>query len=364
MQQGQQAQAARSAQPLATGSDERLSDARQQALALAAAVQQVVVGQRQAIHQLVVAVYARGHVLLQGDVGVGKTTLLRAFARLIGGAFERIEGSVDLSPNDLLYHAYIAADGRPAVAPGPLAQHGSALAVFFFNEINRARPQVHALLLRAMAERSVTAFNRPLALPHLQVFADRNRLEREETYEIAQAARDRFMFELTLETPSDDAERRALVFDPRFHDTDALINRLPEALIDHRSLNDTATLIQREVQTSDALQRYALALWRATEQPAAAGVQLRGLASDLHGELDVGQLLQAGASPRGMSLLLRAARVVAWLDGRGHATPADLQAVFADVIGHRLSLAPLYELRRAEIVPALVAGILARVAAP
>jgi MoxR-like ATPase len=340
------------------GHDERLADARAQALALAEAVQQVVVGQRQAIRQLVVAVYARGHVLLQGDVGVGKTTLLRAFARLIGGAFERIEGSVDLSPNDLLYHAYIGADGRPAVAPGPLAVHGSDLAIFFFNEINRARPQVHALLLRAMAERAVTAFNRPLALPHLQVFADRNRLEREETYEIAQAARDRFMFELTMATPTDEAERRALVFDPRFHDTDALIDSLPAALIDHRSLNPTAALIQREVQASEALVRYALALWQATEAPQAAGVTLPDA------DVDLGQLLQAGASPRGMSLLLRAARVAAWLDGRGHVTPADLRSVFADVIGHRLSLAPIYELRRHELVPALVDGILARVSAP
>lgn len=334
----------------------RLQAARAQALALAEAVQQVVVGQRQAIRQLLIAVYARGHVLLQGDVGVGKTTVLRAFARLIGGAFERVEGSVDLSPNDLLYHAYIAADGRPAVEPGPLARHGSALSIFFFNEINRARPQVHALLLRAMAERSVTAFNQPLALPHLQVFADRNRLEREETFEIAQAARDRFMFELTLETPQDDAQRRALAFEPRFHDTDALIDSLPAALVAHDTLNATAALIQQQVHTSDALAAYALALWRATEDPAAAGVQLPGV--------DLGELLQAGASPRGMSLLLRAARVAAWLDGRGHVSPADVQSVFADVIGHRLALAPLYELRRPEIVPALVAAILASVAAP
>ncbi len=340
--------------------DKQLSDARDQALAMAEAAGRVVIGQQGVIRQLVVAVFARGHVLLQGDVGVGKTTLLRAMARLIGGAFERIEGSIDLGPNDLLYHAYLDADGRPAVAPGPLVAHGDGLAIFFFNEINRARPQVHALLLRAMAERAVGAFNRTQALPHLQVFADRNRLEREETFEIAQAARDRFMFELTMPTPQHDIERRALAFEPRFHDTDGLIESLPQALVEHRRLNDIAALIQQRVQSHDALAQYALALWRATEAPATLGPAL-GNALD---NVDIGTLVQAGASPRGMAMLLRAARVSAWLDGRLHVTPADLQSVFADTIGHRLALAPVYELRRQTIVPALIDTILARVPAP
>ena len=127
-----------------------------------------------------------------------------------GGAFARTEGTVDLMPNDLVYYTYISEQGRPAVEPGPLIRHGDELAIFFFNEINRARPQVHALLLRVMAERSLQAFNRVVRLPHLLVFADRNRVEREETFEIAQAARDRFMMEVTIETPVDDETRRAI----------------------------------------------------------------------------------------------------------------------------------------------------------
>jgi MoxR-like ATPase len=294
-------------------------------------------------------------------VGVGKTTLLRAFARLIGGAFERIEGSVDLGPNDLLYHAYIGADGRPAVVPGPLARHGGELAIFFFNEINRARPQVHALLLRVMAERSLQAFNREVRLPHLLVFADRNRVEREETFEIASAARDRFMLEVAIDPPADRDQRRALMFDPRFHDADALIDALPGALLPHTELGDVGAAIQLGVQASAALQDYALNLWQATATPAAFGIRLDGL--DLH-ETDADALILAGCSPRGMSQLMRAARVTAWLEGRTHVTPEDLRAVFAPAVAHRICLHPVHELRRTEIVDALVQGMLDRVAAP
>jgi MoxR-like ATPase len=188
------------------------------------------------------------------------------------------------------------------------------------------------------------------------VFADRNRVEREETFEIASAARDRFMMEVTIDVPSDEDRRRALMFDPRYHDTDALIASLAGALLDHRELNDVAAQIQRSVQASDALQKYALDLWRATAAPAHFGVKLA--------DLDTAQLMLAGASPRGMSMLLRAARVTAWLEGRDYATPEDVQAVFDVTIAHRLCFQPVYEMRRQEIAAPLIAGILGSVAAP
>ena len=339
-----------------TDADAWLADWRTRALALEAEVGKAVIGQRRAVRLVNTAVFARGHVLLQGDVGVGKTTLLRAFAQVLGGAFARTEGTVDLMPNDLVYYTYISEGGRPAVEPGPLIRHGDDLAIFFFNEINRARPQVHALMLRAMAERSVSAFNREFHFPHLLVFADRNRVEREETFEISSAARDRFMMEITIEPPADDAQRRALMFDPRFHDTDRLVGALQPAMVEHRELNEVAATIQRSVQASDALQDYALRLWRATAEPASFGVTLS--------DLDVAQLMLAGASPRGMSLLLRAARVAAWLEGRSYVTPEDVQAVFVETIAHRLVYQPVFELHRHEISPRLMAAILSAVAAP
>ena len=341
--------------------DGLLADWCRRATELEAHAGTVVIGQPRTIRLVTVAVFARGHVLLQGDVGVGKTTLLRAFARLIGGAFARAEGTIDLMPNDLIYHTHIGTDGRPAIDPGPLTQHGQDLAIFFFNEINRARPQVHALLLRVMAERSLTAFNREMLLPHLLVFADRNRVEREETFEISSAARDRFMMEVTIETPTDDADRRALIFDPRFHDTDALIAQLPQAILPFAELGAVAATIQQDIQAAPALQDYALNLWRATLAPAEFGVRLDGV--DLR-DASANEVMLAGASPRGMSLLLRAARVNAWLQGRAYVTPEDLREVFFETIAHRLCLQPVYEMRRPEIVAALMRGVIERVAAP
>ncbi|MDY0748793.1 MoxR family ATPase [Paucibacter sp. R3-3] len=336
--------------------DRLLTDWRERALALEGEVGKVVIGQQRVIRLVNLAVFARGHVLLQGDVGVGKTTLLRAFAQVIGGNFARTEGTIDLMPNDLVYYTYISAEGRPAVEHGPLIRHGEDLAIFFFNEINRARPQVHSLLLRVMAERTVSAFNREYSFPHLIVFADRNRVEREETFEISSAARDRFMMEITIDAPAAEADRRELIFNPRFHDTDRLVSTLAPAMIDHRGLNAAADAIQRGVDASDALKDYALKLWRATAAPQDFGVTLSGL--------DVSQLMLAGASPRGMSYLLRAARTAAWLDGRAFVTPEDVQAVFAETIAHRLCYQPVYEMRRQEVSSPLIAAILSAVAAP
>ncbi len=336
--------------------EERLQDWRTRALELEAQVSRAVVGQAAILRMINVALFARGHVLLEGDVGVGKTTVLRAFATAVGGEFERVEGTVDLMPGDMIYHTYVDADGKPRIEPGPLLRHGEVLATFFFNEINRARPQVQALLLRAMAERTVSAFNREFRFPHMTVFADRNRLERDETFELPSAARDRFMFELRMTAPEDAATRQALVFDPRFHDGDALLAGVERGVVPWRELNDIAATVQRHVQASDALRRYVMDLWDATQAPHRFDVVIEGV--------DVSRLMAAGASPRGMMTLMRAARVVAWLAGRSHVVPDDVASVFPATMGHRLFFAPLYEPRRGRIADALVAQILQRVPTP
>src|ERR1700722_7141219 len=253
--------------------EERLQDWRESALRVEQSVIAAVIGQQETIRLINVALFARGHVLLEGGVGVGKTTVLRAFSRAIGGDFGRVEGTIDMMPGDLIYHTYVDADGKPRIDPGPLLRHGERLTTFFFNEINRARPQVQSLLLRAMAERSVSAFNREYRFPFMSVFADRNRVEKEETFELASAARDRFMFELRMPTPADPAVRRALVFDPGYHDVDALLERVSAEILPWKELNHIGAEIQQGVGASEALERYVLDLWDATQTPQGFGVR-------------------------------------------------------------------------------------------
>ena len=209
-------------------SDQNLTEWRKLALTLEGEVNKVIVGQEGPIKLITTSIFARGHVLLEGDVGVGKTTLLKAFARSIGGGYERIEGTIDLMPNDLIYHTYLGEDGKPHVSNGPILKSGEDLSIFFFNEINRARPQVHSLLLRIMAEKTLSAFNNEFKFPHLIVFADRNQVEKEETFEIPSAARDRFMMEIPIAIPQIDKLMTSLVFDTKFHDADKLIEEAKE----------------------------------------------------------------------------------------------------------------------------------------
>lgn len=334
----------------------QLTDWRAKALEFEQHINQTVIGLPDPVRQLLIAVFARGHVLLEGGVGVGKTTLLRAIAHGLGGDYQRIEGTIDLMPADLVYYTYLNNEGRPCVDPGPLLKHGDRLSIFFFNEINRARPQVHSLLLRAMAERGVNAFNRDYQFPHMQVFADRNRVEKEETFELPAAARDRFMMEIHIDMPTQDSELDELMFNPRFHDTDTLIRTLPGSGLPYYQLNEFSQTLQEAIQASPKLKAYALDLWKATRQPQRFGIKLA--------DVDMANLLSAGASPRGMSYLIRAAKTRAWLENRDHVLPEDVQAVFSVCLGHRLFFSPLYAYRRDEILPEFLAGVLQQVAAP
>ncbi len=329
---------------------------RERALQLEKELNTTVLGLSSAIRSLVIAIFARGHVLLEGNVGVGKTTLLRAAARGLGGGYQRIEGTIDLMPQDLIYHTYIDKDGKPRVDPGPILSQGDSLSVFFFNEINRARPQVHSLLLRVMAERSVSAFNQEYYFPHLLVFADRNKVEKEETFELPGAARDRFLMELEIEPANDSVIHKALTFDAKFHDTDRLIEQVSIGSIDFASLTHFAPTIQHSVIAGDAVQDFVEHLRLATHRPQDYGVQLP--------DVDMNELMVAGMGPRGASMLVRAAKVSAWLDGRLYLAPQDVVAVFHEVVAHRVFFTPVYELQRHWLARAYTQAILKNIPTP
>jgi len=336
--------------------DIQLADWRDKALKLESEVKKVIVGQDKAIKLMNIAIFARGHVLLEGGVGVGKTTLLQSITRGIGGEYERVEGTVDLMPNDLVYHTYLGADGRPQIDEGPLLRAGENLSVFFFNEINRARPQVHALMLRVMAERHVNAFKREYRLPHMLVFADRNQVEKNETFEIPAAARDRFMMEIPIEIPDDRAIRKSLIFNTKFQHAEKLTQQVENNILQFDQLNAFSDFIQNHIKSSEVIEDYALDLWDATQNPAKFGIKLDNV--------DVHRLIQAGASPRGMGMLLKAARVHAWLMNREDIFPEDIHAVFHEIIAHRLAFNSMYETRRTALARELTSHILSSVAVP
>jgi MoxR-like ATPase len=146
------------------------------------------------------------------------------------------------------------------------------------------------------------------------------------------------------------------VFDPAFHDVDQLLQKVAPEVLPWRELNQIGAAIQRSVTASETLERYVIDLWDATQAPRKVGVRLEGV--------DMDNLILAGASPRGIMALTRAARVVAWLAGRTHLIPDDVRAIVPYVLGHRIFFTPVYELRRAQIADALIAQILDRVPTP
>jgi MoxR-like ATPase len=215
---------------------------------------------------------------------------------------------------------------------------------------------VHSVLLRLMAERRVSAFDRDYAFPHLQVFADRNLIEREETFELPAAARDRFLMEISMTAPRDTQAREALLFDPRFYDVDSPLLDVEEAILDPQSVDEAAISIQRHVRASEALRAYVLRLWSALLDPASAGVALP--------DVELEGLVKGGTSPRGLAFVVRAARVRAWLEERDYLTPEDIREIFVETMVHRVFLDPMYALRGEDVPRELCRAVVATVPAP
>ena len=164
------------------------------------------------------------------------------------------------------------------------------------------------------------------------------------------------MMEIPIVVPDDNAIMESLVFDTKFHNVDALVDTIQADILQFDQLNAFSALLQAKIEATPTLRQYALNLWRATKTPTAYGVKVSGV--------DMNRLVLSGASPRGMSMLMRAARVNAWLSKRDSVLPEDIHAVFHSTVAHRLVFSPVYEMRRTEIARELLTGIVNAVAAP
>ncbi|MEM9565811.1 MAG: MoxR family ATPase [Actinomycetota bacterium] len=278
-------------------------------------IKKVIVGQDHMVERLLVALLARGHILLEGLPGLAKTLAVSTLARSIGGSFVRLQFTPDLLPSDLIgTRIWRASDERFDIEWGPVFAN-----LLLTDEINRAPAKVQSALLEVMAERQVSigGQTRPLPAPFL-VLATQNPVESEGVYTLPEAQRDRFLMKVIVGYPSPTEEleivRRVGVTVPEA----STVMSLDEL----QQYQDAAD----RVYVDSAVAQYAVDLVMATREP-----QLRGLP-----ELE--PLIEFGVSPRATLGLVSASRALAVLRGRSYVVPQDVFDVARDVLRHRLML--------------------------
>jgi MoxR-like ATPase len=301
--------------------------------ATASQIGTIIVGKTLQIRQSLTCLLAGGHLLIEDAPGVGKTTLAHAIALSMGLPFRRIQFTSDLLPSDVIgVSVYERTSGQFVFHPGPIFTE-----VLLADEINRASPKTQSALLEAMEENqvSVDGLSRPLPQPFF-VIATQNPFHQVGTFPLPESQLDRFLMCITLGYPDRDAERALLAGDSRRDLLKALqpVARPSDLL--------AAQAEVKKVYVSAALLDYVQALIAHTR---ASGKYAEGL------------------SPRGGLALLAAARAWAWLDGREHVIPEDIQNVMPSVAGHRLH-ATSHESGRALHGRELVAQLIAAVPVP
>lgn len=276
----------------------------------------VVVGQQPLLDGLVIGLLANGHLLIEGVPGLAKTTAIASLAQGIRTEFKRIQFTPDLLPADLIGTlVYRPAEGDFIVKTGPIFSN-----LVLADEINRAPAKVQSALLEAMQERQVTIGDETHTLPQpFMVLATQNPIEQEGTYPLPEAQVDRFLMKLVVEYPDRRDERRIL--DRMAKTTTDL--RI-DAVLNAEQIATARGLVDR-IHVDDRICDYVVDLVIATRNPEAAG-------------LDLGDLVEFGASPRASIALLLVAKARAFLDGRGYVVPQDVKDSAPDVLRHRLGL--------------------------
>lgn len=327
-------------------------------------IRKVFLGNPRVVELITIAVLTRGHIILEGNPGVGKTALLLALAKTISGKYERISGTPDLLPYDFLRIAYIE-DGKVKESPGPLIKHGDQLAIFFMNEINRVQPKTQSALLEAMEERSVTTPDGKLYyLPHLIVVADRNKLEKEETFELPHAQRDRFFMEIEIPYTDKESEKE-IARNPKFRDIKKKSSEV-NAIFTLEELKNIEEWIQANIIVSDELIEYIANIAQATRKPSEFDIKPAdiGLALSEDEDFHIDDIIAAGISTRGIQLITMAAKTNAALRKSMYVEPEDIKNIIFSVACHRVFLAAHHEKRRSGLAKSLIEAILKKIPTP
>ncbi len=302
-------------------------------------IARAVVGQEEVVGQVMAALLAGGHVLLEGVPGVGKTLLALSLARTFGGRFARVQFTPDLMPADITGHSVFRPDsGKFQVRQGPVFTH-----LFLADEINRAPAKTQSALLEVMQEQqvSIEGTSYPLAGPFMAL-ATQNPLEHEGTYPLPEAQLDRFLLKVAIDYPPSVEEEVAIVERVTAGQT---ADRLDVGGVERVTDPEAVLALQRATGNLLADERildYAVRLARRTRTWGG---------------------LRLGTGPRGAIALVRVARAFALLDGRDFVVPDDVKRAALPVLRHRVQIAPELEMS-GQHVDQVLAAILDDVEAP
>ena len=282
-------------------------------------LRKVIVGQEAVVEQMLVALLAQGHILLEGVPGTAKTLMAKSLAHVLGVGFNRVQFTPDLMPSDVLgTSVFEPASGAFTLRTGPIFTE-----ILLADEINRTPPKTQAALLEAMEERQVTIDGQRHPLPPLfMVLATQNPVEYEGTYPLPEAQLDRFFMKLIVEYPSEAEEQQVVLrhhggFDPRDLDAAGLLR------LQDRGVIPACRERVQKIAVEEGIVRYVVQIARASREAPTCVM---------------------GASPRASVALLAAAKCLAAMRGKTYVTPDDVKGIASPILRHRLILKPEAEI--------------------